>query len=161
MSASAENEASTKQESGPSGAVQDDQKKITVRTGDGEVFELNEEVAMEMETIKTFYQEDDKCETVTMPLPNVERWELQKVIEYCSKYLELKNKEDFDRKLKVFQAEFIKSLSPKCLLCLANTANYLDIQYLQDFICQSVADHIKNKDVEYVRELFEVENDFV
>ncbi|KAL6196810.1 hypothetical protein ACLB2K_032423 [Fragaria x ananassa] len=59
-----------------------------------------------------------------MPLPNVESWELEKVIEYCSKYLELKNKEDFDRKL------------------------------------EAVADHIKNKDVEYVRELFEVENDF-
>ncbi|KAL6198821.1 hypothetical protein ACLB2K_028609 [Fragaria x ananassa] len=99
---------------------------------------------MEMETIKTFYLEDDKCETVTMPLPNVESWELEKVIDYCSKYLELKNKEDFDRKLKVFQAEFIKSLSPKCLLCL---------QYLQDFICQAVADHIKNKDVEYGRSL--------
>ncbi|KAL6198820.1 hypothetical protein ACLB2K_028608 [Fragaria x ananassa] len=160
MSAPAENEASIKQESDPSGTVQDNPKKIVVRTGDGEVFELKEEVAMEMETIKTFFMEDNISYETVMPLTNVDSWELVKVIEYCSKYVELKNKENFHKELKDFQDEFVKSMSPKTLLSLSNVANYLEIKHFLDFICQAIADHIKNKDVEYVRELFGVENDF-
>ncbi|PRQ30398.1 putative S-phase kinase-associated protein [Rosa chinensis] len=160
MSTSADNKASITQESGPSAAVQDIQKKIVVRTADGEVFNLKEEVAMEIDIIKTFFQEDGISYETVMPLPNVEGWEMVKVIEYCTKHVELKHKVDGHKELKAFQALFVQNLSTKSLLALTNTANYLEVKYLLDFLCQAVSEQIKNKDVDYVRELFGVENDF-
>lgn len=39
-------------------------------------------------------------------------------------------------------------------------ADYLEIQSLIDLTCQAVADYIKDKSVEEMREIFNVENDF-
>lgn len=160
MSTSAENKASVTQVSGPTAAVEDMKKKIMVRTADGEVFELKKDVAMEIAIVKSFFQEDTVSYETVMPIPNVQSWEMAKLIEYCNKNLELKGKADGDKELKAFQAEFINDQSTKSLLRLANVANYLEVKYFLDFLCQTVADRIKNKTVEYVRDLFGVENDF-
>ncbi|XP_050368873.1 SKP1-like protein 14 [Argentina anserina] len=145
------------QENIPTTVAEDSQNKIVVRTADGKVFELKKEVAMEISTIKAFIEEDNISYETAMPLHNVESWELEKVIEYCSNYVDLKGK---DKELKAFQSEYIKDMSPKSLLDLTNTANYLEIKYFLDFLCKTVSDQIKNKDVDFVRKLFQLENDF-
>lgn len=71
MSTSADNKASVNQE-----------KKILLRTADGEVFELKKYVAMEIDTVKSFFQEKGVSYETVMPFPKVQSWEMVKVIEY-------------------------------------------------------------------------------
>uniref|UniRef100_A0A7N2MQH8 SKP1 component POZ domain-containing protein n=1 Tax=Quercus lobata TaxID=97700 RepID=A0A7N2MQH8_QUELO len=60
------------------------EKKITLRSSDGEAFEVEEKVATESQTIKHMI-EDDYSE---IPLPNVTSNILTLVIEYCKKHVE-------------------------------------------------------------------------
>ncbi|KAL6196809.1 hypothetical protein ACLB2K_032422 [Fragaria x ananassa] len=78
-------------------AVRENKKKITVRTSDGEDFELEENVAMELGTIKTFLEEPGVSQdTVLFPFPRVQSWQMMMVIKYCTKFLKLKAKLDGD-----------------------------------------------------------------
>lgn len=61
-------------------------KKITLKSSDGEEFEVEETVAMESQTIKHMIEDD--CADNGIPLPNVTSKILSKVIEYCKKHVE-------------------------------------------------------------------------
>jgi S-phase kinase-associated protein 1 len=68
-------------------AVGDDSKKmITLKSSDGEEFEMEEAVAMESQTIRHIIEDD--CADNSVPLPNVNSKILSKVIEYCSKHVQ-------------------------------------------------------------------------
>lgn len=57
---------------------------ITLRSSDGEIFEVDEAVAMEMKTIE--HMMEDGCADSTIPVPNVTGHIFAKVIEYCKKH---------------------------------------------------------------------------
>lgn len=88
------------------------EKKITLRSSDGEAFEVEEKVATESQTIKHMI-EDDYSE---IPLPNVTSNILTLVIEYCKKHVEAGNpetsycsgNEKSDDPLAAWDAEFVK-----------------------------------------------------
>ncbi|KAK9284225.1 hypothetical protein L1049_023394 [Liquidambar formosana] len=103
-------------------------KKITLKTSDGHLFDVDEAVAMEFATVKSYFDGDDVSRDTPMPLPNV------------SNFVRHEDKNDIKE------------------LILA--ANYLNIKDLLDFLNQTVADLIANKSVEFVREFFNIENDF-
>ncbi|KAL4616228.1 hypothetical protein ACB092_07G183600 [Castanea dentata] len=44
-------------------------KKVTLKSSDGEIFEVEESVAMESQTIKNLIEDD--CADTSIPLPNV------------------------------------------------------------------------------------------
>uniref|UniRef100_A0A5B7CAT5 Putative SKP1-like protein 1B n=1 Tax=Davidia involucrata TaxID=16924 RepID=A0A5B7CAT5_DAVIN len=85
-------------------------RKITLKSSDGETFEVDEAVALESQTIKHMIEDD--CADNGIPLPNVTSKILSKVIEYCKKHVETPKPEDratgFDDDLKAFDAEFVK-----------------------------------------------------
>jgi Skp1 family, tetramerisation domain len=60
-------------------------KKITLKSSDGEEFEVPEVVAMESQTIRHMIEDD--CAENSIPLPNVNSKILSKVIEYCKKHV--------------------------------------------------------------------------
>ncbi|XP_021809114.1 SKP1-like protein 1A [Prunus avium] len=146
-------------------------KKITLKTKDGEIFEVEEAVAMQSQTIK--HMVEDNCADGTIPLPNVTSNILAKVIEYCRKHNEEaadgENKEDILKKatdgdnkedsLKDWDAKFM-TVDQETLYHLIMAANYLDIKSLLDLIVQTVADMIKGKMPEEIRETFKIKNDF-
>ncbi|CAL8120400.1 unnamed protein product [Prunus armeniaca] len=84
----------------------DEMKKITLKSDDGETFEVEEAVAMQSQTIKHMVEDD--CANGAIPLPNVTSIILAKVIEYCKKHHEEhvdgENKED----IKNWDAGFVK-----------------------------------------------------
>ncbi|KAK9713204.1 hypothetical protein RND81_06G011400 [Saponaria officinalis] len=150
------------------------EKKITLRSSDGETFELDEVVARESQTIKHMVEDD--CADNVIPLPNVTSKILAKVIEYCKKHVEYSaNKSSdttasttasggagggaVDDELKSWDAEFVK-VDQSTLFDLILAANYLNIKSLLDLTCQTVADMIKGKTPEEIRKTFNIKNDF-
>ncbi|KAL8160510.1 hypothetical protein V2J09_002047 [Rumex salicifolius] len=135
------------------------QKKITLKSSDGETFEVEESVAVESQTIKHMIEDD--CADNVIPLPNVTSKILAKVIEYCRKHVESPKTEDrtAEEELKAWDAEFVK-VDQATLFDLILAANYLNIKTLLDLTCQTVADMIKGKTPEEIRKTFNIKNDF-
>ncbi|XP_031265435.1 SKP1-like protein 1B [Pistacia vera] len=136
-------------------------KKITLKSSDGEAFEVDEVVALESQTIKHMIEDD--CADNGIPLPNVTSKILSKVIEYCKKHVEATKADDraagVDEELKAWDAEFVK-VDQATLFDLILAANYLNIKSLLDLTCQTVADMIKGKTPEEIRKTFNIKNDF-
>ncbi|KAK9941626.1 hypothetical protein M0R45_007328 [Rubus argutus] len=138
-----------------------EKKMITLKSSDEEIFEIEEAVALESETIK--HMVEDGCADNAIPLPNVTSSILAKVLEYCNKHVEegkdQDNKEEKSDKLKAFDADFVK-VDQNVLFDLILAANYLNIKGLLDLTCQAVADMIKGKTPEEIRKHFNIKNDF-
>uniref|UniRef100_A0A7C8Z233 SKP1-like protein n=1 Tax=Opuntia streptacantha TaxID=393608 RepID=A0A7C8Z233_OPUST len=134
-------------------------RKITLRSSDGETFEVEEAVALESQTIKHMVEDD--CADSVIPLPNVSSKILAKVIEYCKKHVDSPKSEDrqVDVEIKNWDADFVK-VDQATLFDLILAANYLNIKSLLDLTCQTVADMIKGKTPEEIRKTFNIKNDF-
>ncbi|KAJ3690005.1 hypothetical protein LUZ61_019169 [Rhynchospora tenuis] len=153
-------------------------KKITLKSSDGEVFEVLEVVAMESQTIRHMIEDD--CAENSIPLPNVNSKILSKVIEYCKKHVAAADEasaaskapaeegsaaatatatKPSDEDLKKWDTEFVK-VDQATLFDLILAANYLNIKGLLDLTCQTVADMIKGKSPEEIRKTFNIKNDF-
>ena len=148
-------------------------KMLTLRSCDGEEFEVEEIVAMESQTIKHMIEDD--CADSGIPLPNVSSRILSRVIEYCRKHVQARGAAPADgpaapepaagvskaaeEELKSFDSEFVK-VDQATLFDLILAANYLNIKGLLDLTCQTVADMIKGKTPEEIRKTFNIKNDF-
>uniref|UniRef100_F6GZT1 SKP1-like protein n=1 Tax=Vitis vinifera TaxID=29760 RepID=F6GZT1_VITVI len=135
-------------------------RKITLKSSDGEAFDVDEAVALESQTIKHMIEDD--CADNGIPLPNVTSKILSKVIEYCKKHVEAPKPEErsgVDEELKAWDADFVK-VDQATLFDLILAANYLNIKSLLDLTCQTVADMIKGKTPEEIRKTFNIKNDF-
>jgi len=142
-------------------ATTESKKMITLRSSDGEEFEIEENVAKESQTIKHMIEDD--CAESVIPLPNVNSKILSKVIEYSKKHVEpspsKSDEKTADEELKAWDADFVKVDQPT-LFDLILAANYLNIKSLLDLTCQTVADMIKGKTPEEIRKTFNIKNDF-
>ncbi|GJN18738.1 hypothetical protein PR202_gb05933 [Eleusine coracana subsp. coracana] len=152
-----------------------EKKMITLKSSDGEEFEVEEAVAMESQTIRHMIEDD--CADNGIPLPNVNSKILSKVIEYCNKHVHAaaaaaaaKSDDNNDstsasasasggEDLKNWDADFVK-VDQATLFDLILAANYLNIKGLLDLACQTVADMIKGKTPEEIRKTFNIKNDF-
>ncbi|KAF5747191.1 SKP1-like protein 1B-like [Tripterygium wilfordii] len=149
-------------------------KKITLKSSDGEIFEVDEVVALESQIIKHLIEDD--CADNGIPLPNVTSEILSKVIEYCKRRVDSAMAEErtanadddqdtiFDIGLMrlafaAWDADFVK-VDQATLFDLILAANYLNIKSLLDLTCQTVADMIKGKTPEEIRKTFNLENAF-
>ncbi|KAH7574884.1 hypothetical protein JRO89_XS02G0017400 [Xanthoceras sorbifolium] len=117
-------------------------KKITLKSSDGDRFEVDEAVALESQTIKHMVEDD--CVDNEIPLPNVSSSVLSKPV---------------DDDLKAWDADFVK-VDQNTLFDLILAANYLNIKSLLDLTCQTVADMIKCRTPEEIRKAFNIKNDF-
>ncbi|EES13900.1 hypothetical protein BDA96_07G149400 [Sorghum bicolor] len=139
-------------------------KMVTLRSSDSEEFEVEEAVAMESQTIRHMIEDD--CADNGIPLPNVNSKILAKVIEYCNKHVHAAAAQHaglaaaaYDGEdLKSWDAEFVK-VDQATLFDLILAANYLNIKGLLDLTCQTVADMMKGKTPEEIRETFHIKND--
>ena len=155
-------------------AAEGEKKMITLKSSDGEEFEVEEAVAMESQTIRHMIEDD--CADNGIPLPNVNSKILSKVIEYCNKHVHAaaaaasKAADDAasaaaavpppsGEDLKNWDADFVK-VDQATLFDLILAANYLNIKGLLDLTCQTVADMIKGKTPEEIRKTFNIKDDF-
>ncbi|XP_004304041.1 PREDICTED: SKP1-like protein 4-like [Fragaria vesca subsp. vesca] len=132
----------------------ENKKMLTLKSEDGEVFEIEETVAVQSQTIKHMVEDD--CADNAIPLPNVKGPILARVIEYLKKHVadaednKESKKEDVES-LKKFDDEFLK-VDQSVLFDLILAANYLNIKELLDLTCQETP--------EQIRKTFNIKNDF-
>ncbi|KAE9613255.1 hypothetical protein Lal_00027394 [Lupinus albus] len=136
---------------------------ISLKTADGDIYEISPVIAKQMKTVQSFIEEESVELSTVIPLPNVKSVELSKIIEYLNyHYLIEKDStssaSDDDGK-KIFNADFVKEMSHDQMKELILAANYLNVKDLLELMCQTVANVIKNKSVEFVREFFDIVND--
>ncbi|KAI5315095.1 hypothetical protein L3X38_044271 [Prunus dulcis] len=137
-----------------------EKKMITLKSADGEIFEVEETVALESQTIKHMVEDD--CADNAIPLPNVESHILAKVIEYCRKHVEFAANDEDKVTVKEFNDDFVHEIKTdqSVLFDTILAANYLNIKSLLDLTCQTVADMVKGKTPEEIRKTFNIHNDF-
>ncbi|CAN0879432.1 SKP1-like protein 4 [Linum grandiflorum] len=139
-------------------------KMVTIKASDGEIFEFEQSVAEQSETIKNLIEDIGTDEAI--PLQNVTGPILGKVIEYCRKHAEAaaakavsQDPVAIEDDLKQWDKEFVK-VEHDPLFDLILAANYLNIKSLQDLTCQTVADMMKGKTPEEIRKTFNIKNDY-
>ncbi|XP_049388354.1 SKP1-like protein 1A [Solanum stenotomum] len=133
------------------------EKLITLKTSDGEEFQLYESIVMRSQVIKNIVQDVD-CASNVIPLTNVGRKTMCKVVEYWKKHSE----EGVSKGVLVdFDMNFMK-VDQSVLFYLLLTADSLNDKEMLDVMCQEVADRIKGKTPEEIRKEFEfvIKNDF-
>ncbi|KAK0587376.1 hypothetical protein LWI29_021801 [Acer saccharum] len=147
----------------PSNSSSTQAKKIKLESADGVLFEVEEPMAMEMETVKLYFAgNEDAIEDTVMPLPNVLAEHMPAILDFYSKHLEFRKRYPLPptEEVKAFDDAFLENKSNDQLKELIKAANYLNSKELLDFLTNAAANRIKNKSVEYVRAFFGVENDF-
>jgi len=139
---------------------------IKLQSSDGEVFEVDVEVAKASETIKTMLEDPgtDDDEEEVVPLPNVNAAILRKVIEWADYHKDDPAPEDDTTEnrtdnIPTWEADFLK-VDQATLFEIILAANYLNIKSLLEVSCKTVANMIKGKTPEEVRKQFDIKNDF-
>ncbi|CAM8923392.1 unnamed protein product [Rhodiola kirilowii] len=141
-----------------------DNKKILIKSSDGQTFEVEETIAIQSQTIKSMIEEDGNVRNNAFPVPNITGKIMSMVVEYCNKHAKqskptsVAESSDADPELEDWDAKFVK-VDFSVLFELCNAANYLNIKNLLDLTTQAIADSIKDKMPEEVRKIFRIEND--
>ncbi|CAN0914029.1 SKP1-like protein 4, partial [Linum grandiflorum] len=151
-------------------------KKYTLKSSDGETFEVSEAVATKSNMLKNMIDDLVDCSNDPIPLANVTGQVIAKVIEYCNKHVEEEAKEDgsggyvftlsegesSNKSLTEWDGSFVKELrqDQDMLFDVILAANYMDIKGLFDLTCKEVAEMMKGKDVEEIRKIFHIKNDY-
>ncbi|CAJ0934614.1 unnamed protein product, partial [Mesorhabditis belari] len=160
---------------GPSGAkkCRDDDVLFRVKSKEDREYTLSKKAAQLSGTIH-HYSENyglDNDEAIMkmepMPLPEVSSESLHHIIRWCEQHRNCPIWEEEkwwqnerDAELTKWEDEFMAEMTSETLYNLFLAANFLDIKCLLDKCAQSVADMIKGKSVDEIREIWMLENDF-
>lgn len=139
--------------------------KVKLVSSEGEIIEVDQNVISKSVLIKGMI--DDSGVEEEIPLPNVKKSILEKVVAFCD-YIQTNSPPEIEKPLKSaslgdcttpWYANFVE-LEQETLFELILAANYMDIKALLELSCAKVATVIKNKSVPEIRKYFSIENDF-
>eukprot|EP01023_Acetabularia_acetabulum_P061280 TRINITY_DN739_c0_g1_i1.p3 TRINITY_DN739_c0_g1~~TRINITY_DN739_c0_g1_i1.p3 ORF type:complete len:164 (+),score=29.12 TRINITY_DN739_c0_g1_i1:79-570(+) len=138
--------------------------KVTLRSYDGALFPVDVEVANMSEMLRNMIQDVEGAHQQVIPLLNVSGKILKKVIDYCEYHVGAERRDENDQAvseedIKTWDKEFVR-IDQSTLFELILAANYLNISKLLDLTCETVANMIKGKTPEEIRETFGIKNDF-
>jgi len=139
--------------------------KIKLLSNEGELFELDLEVAKKSEVIREMLENcDDSTEDV--PLPTISSDQLRKVVQWLEQHsddvvggrLKGEDKDYNSDNIPEWDKKFF-NLSQVELFDLILAANYLDIKDMLDLLAKSVANMMKGKSAQEIRDTFNIECD--
>ncbi|KAH6795921.1 hypothetical protein C2S51_036907 [Perilla frutescens var. frutescens] len=132
---------------------------IVLLSSDGETFEVEESIAQLSVTIKNIIE--DGCAADRIPLPKVDGKTLAKVIEFC-KHHATNSGVDQTLNLEQYDKQYAQSVKDDqgMMFDLIVAANYLNIKELLDALCRQVADMMRGKTPEELRNIFHIKNDY-
>eukprot|EP00301_Raphidiophrys_heterophryoidea_P012954 c20284_g1_i1.p1 GENE.c20284_g1_i1~~c20284_g1_i1.p1 ORF type:complete len:164 (-),score=35.81 c20284_g1_i1:61-552(-) len=129
---------------------------VTLMSADGTEFKVKREQAQLLQTVNAAL-EDAQSEDV-VPISNVKADILKKVLDYCE-YTTTESKTKTEDERRKWEEEYL-ALDHPTLFQLILAANFLNCQKLLDLTCKSVADQIRGKSSEQIRQHFNIKNDF-
>ncbi|KAJ3102278.1 hypothetical protein HK100_004392 [Physocladia obscura] len=139
-------------------------------------FSVERTVAERSVLLKNMLEDIGDSDDSAIPLPNVNAGILKKVLEYCERHKNdalpatdtapdvddfgaAAQKKSGSDDIDEWDSAFIK-VDNDLLFEIILAANYLDIKALLDLGCKTVANMIKGKSAEQIRDMFNIENDF-
>lgn len=134
---------------------------------ENEKLDVDLEVIQKSTVLKNMIEDTGKDGEIV--IPNMHAHILRKVIEYCEHYRNsnprdikkpLVSKNLMENGVEEWDAAFIDIEKVDELIDLIVAANFLDIEGLLNLGCAKIATLVKGKNVEEIRELFGIENDF-
>ncbi|MCL7041160.1 hypothetical protein MKW94_001315 [Papaver nudicaule] len=128
---------------------------VSLRSSEGDTFELEESSAMLSQTIKHMIEEDGGDHVIS--LTNISSEILERVVVFLEKHGEIKERDELVEWDKKF-IEDLKKGDLEVLFGLIVAADYLNAKCLLDVTCQVVADMIKGKTPEEIRKFFNIKN---
>ncbi|RZC90749.1 hypothetical protein C5167_028583 [Papaver somniferum] len=133
-------------------------RMISLKSSEGEIFEVEDIIAHHSLTIKHMIEED--CADNPIPLVNVNSKILKMVIEYGKKHRESGGEiTEVNEETQKWDKELV-NVDQETLFHLLMAANYLNIKNLLDLTCETVASMIRGKTQQEIRDTFGIKNDF-
>ena len=138
---------------------------VKLTTGDGEEVEVEKEIICKSVLVKGII--DDAGTEDAIPLQNVKKETLDKIIEYC-RHIHVNSPPDIEKPLRSndlsgvvhqWYAKFV-DIEQEKLFELILAANFMDIKSLLELTTAKVASLIKGKTIPETRKFFNIENDF-
>ena len=142
------------------------QSKV-VLTCEGEKINVDVDVAEKSTILKNMIEDTGKDGEI--PIPNIRVSILRKVIVYCTHYRgqqspgipkPLPHKNLKEAGVPEWDCDYINLDNMDDLIDLVVASNFLDIEGLLNLGCAKIASLIKGKNVEEIRDMFGIENDF-
>ncbi|KAL9240432.1 hypothetical protein vseg_014653 [Gypsophila vaccaria] len=118
-------------------------RKVKLRSSDGAIFEVDEAVTMQSETITSMIE--------VIPLSGVTSRTLSLVIDYCTKYD--RNKDDPSLRIWVFN---LFKADQSAFFDLILAAHYLKIKSLEELLSQTFGEVIRGKSIEEITQTFNI-----
>ncbi|KAL6615505.1 hypothetical protein ACP70R_037775 [Stipagrostis hirtigluma subsp. patula] len=136
-------------------------KMVRLRSSDGEEFEVPEEtISAASGTVRAMLEEGRAAGVV--PLPNVTAAILSRVVEYVNRHFDADSgfvPDYLDQPLGGFGAELLK-VGSDTLVGIVQAADYLNMESLVQLGCRALAEQIRGKTVEQIREILHIVNDY-
>lgn len=122
------------------------------------VIKVSKKAIMLSKTIANMIQDvpSSNPDEEEIPIQNINPETMQKVIDFCVFYRE----EHTEDEKKVWHENFFHHAPKQVIFECVSAANFLDISSLLDLCCEEIANRIRNKSVQEMREFFGVVNDF-
>ena len=140
----------------------DDEKKVRLRSKDGQVFEVREKAIGAFSATITGMIDGGGGGGVE--LPNVSAATLSRVLEYVERHFDFDDSHSSfipsdDDPLARFDEELV-SVDNDTLFDLLEAANFLNIVKLLDLTCKAVAEQMRGKTTDEIRKKFHIVNDY-
>jgi len=134
---------------------------------DGDKTKVSKDVAYMSALIKTILADDSYDESLEIPLPNVNKETLNRVIEFCLHHVnnpmaEVKKpltSSDMIDIVSKWDAEYV-NVELSILYSTMSAASYLDIPSLLDLCCIKIASMIRGKSPAEIKSIFNIVDDF-
>lgn len=122
------------------------------------VIKVSKKAIMLSKTIANMIQDvpSSNPDEEEIPIQNISPETMQKVKDFCVFYT---GQHTEDEK-KVWHENFFHHAPKQVIFECVSAANFLDISSLLDLCCEEIANRIRNKSVQEMREFFGVVNDF-
>lgn len=135
------------------------ERKIKIQSSDGQVFEVERQIANRLGLIRALVEEllDDEFLDVSIPIPNVHSDILDLVLQWSEHHKD--DAVDEYRELSDWDRQFLRSQDQSTLLDILTAANYMDAADLLKAGIKALAEMVKGKSPDELRLLFNIVND--
>ncbi|XP_015694923.1 uncharacterized protein LOC102716990 [Oryza brachyantha] len=130
-------------------------RMITLKSSDGELLDVTEASARQSQIFTQLIDSGSADPHILLPIVDAET--LKKVIEYCDKHATDSDNEELENWDETFINELYEDRER--LFEVIKASNYLCIDGLLNLTCDKVADTLKTKTLEEIREAYSIHND--